>query len=323
MEITLNLALFKHKISDFLTFLDVEKNASAHTLRAYESDLTQLLDFWEHITQKEPSIQENVHKVIQRYTVSLFYRKISKTSLARKFSSLRAFLTYLKKEGFSIEINFKAPRLDKKLPTTLSVDEICYLLDGVKIDDLPTKYPYRDKAIFEMIYATGVRCSELINIKLEDIDFHNQLIRIFGKGKKERVVLFGSKAQARIEEYLLEERSYLIKQQESPFLFLNCNGEQLTTRSVQRIFEMFRTFLKVDRKLTPHNVRHSFATHLLSQGVNLRIIQELLGHKTLTSTEIYTHVSNKQLSKLCDEKHPLNELDHLVLDDGNKPKKKK
>ena len=216
--------LFQLKINDFLTFLDVEKNASIHTVRAYESDLTQLLHFWEHLVQKEPAIKSYLDKVIQRYTVSLFYRKISKTSLARKFSSLRAFINFLKRDGVSVEINFKSPRLDKKLPTTLTVDEIFYLLDAIKLDDLPTKYPYRDKAIFEIIYATGVRCSELINIKLEDINFHDQLIKILGKGKKERMVLFGSKAQKRIEEYLCEERIYMIKQQDSRYIPLDDNS---------------------------------------------------------------------------------------------------
>lgn len=317
----MDIDLFQNKISEFLMFLDVEKNASKHTLRAYQGDLEQLHQFWKHLAEKEARLKTNLQKVIQRYSVSLFYRKISKTSLARKFSSLRAFINFLRNDGIDIEITLKTPRLDKKLPTTLTVDEIFYLLDSVKADDLPSKYPYRDKALFEIIYATGVRCSELVNIKLEDISFDEQAIRILGKGKKERIVLFGSKALKRMEQYLYEERPYMVKEKKSPYLFLNCNGSLLTTRSVQRVFEMFRKFLKIDRKLTPHKVRHSFATHLLSQGVNLRVIQELLGHKTLTSTEIYTHVSNKQLSKLCDEKHPLNELDHLVLDDGNSPPK--
>lgn len=317
----MDIIIFQQKLSDFLTFLEVEKNMSTHTIRAYQSDLTQLLSFWNHIAEKETTVNDKLPSIIQRYTVSLFYRKISKPSLARKFSSLRAFITFLKRDGFSIDISFKAPRLDKKLPTPLTVDEIFYLLDAIKTDQLPTKFPYRDKAIFELMYATGVRCSELTNIKLEDVDFANQSIKIHGKGKKERMVLFGAKAQSRIEEYCYEERIYMIKENDSPFLFLNCTGTQLTTRSIQRIFEMFRSFLKVDRKLTPHNVRHSFATHLLSQGVNLRVIQELLGHNSLTSTEIYTHVSNKQLSKMCDEKHPLNDLDNIVLEDGNFSKK--
>ena len=180
---------------------------------------------------------------------------------------------------------------------------------------MPTKYPFRDKAIFEFLYATGMRCSELVNIKLIDIDNEEKSIRIQGKGKKERIVFYGSKAQNGIEIYIQEERYFMIKNQNTEFLFLNCKGTKFTQRSVQRVFNMFRSFLNVDRKLTPHNVRHSFATHMLRKGVSLRHIQEFLGHKSITSTQIYTHVSNAQLSKLCNEKHPLNELGDILLDD--------
>jgi len=137
-----------------------------------------------------------------------------------------------------------------------------------------------------------------------------------GKGRKERMVLFGTKAFEALQKYLEKERITMVKQENQIHLFLNYNGSALTSRSVQRIFEMFRKFLKLDRKLTPHKIRHSFATHLLNQGVNLRVIQELLGHKTIATTEIYTHITNQELAKMCDEKHPLNNLDHLVRDNG-------
>jgi integrase/recombinase XerC len=313
----LNVNVFEDKIRNFLTFLEVEKNVSNNTLRAYEQDLLQIVNFWKHLSTKEKMLKKSPEKIMQRYTVSLFYKKISNTSLARKFSSLRSFIKYLKTEGISIKTSFKSPRIDRKIPTTLTVDEIFYLLDTIKNENLPTKFPYRDKAIFELVYATGARCSELISIKLDDINFDNRNIKIIGKGKKERLVLFGSKAQISIEKYLEEERPYMLKQKNCESLFINCRGTQLTQRSVQRIFEMFRKYLKIERELTPHKIRHSFATHLLNEGTNLRIIQELLGHKSLSSTEIYTHVSNKQLSKLCDEKHPCNDLDHLIFDDGS------
>ena len=303
-----DLPFFKEKIKDFLHFLEIEKNVSNNTLRAYESDLTQLTLFWEGITSKESHAQHSFETIIKRYTVALFYKKITKTSLSRKLSTLRSLSNFLKTQGIILPYSIKSPRLDKKLPITLSVDEIFYLLDTIKIEDLPSKYPYRDKAIFEVAYATGVRCSELVGIKQGEISFNERSIKVYGKGRRERIVLFGLKALEAIKQYLEHERPLMLKQQQHDHLFLNCNGTPLTARSVQRIFEMFRKFLKLDRKLTPHKIRHSFATHLLNQGVNLRVIQELLGHKTIATTEIYTHVTNQQLAKMCDEKHPLNNL---------------
>jgi integrase/recombinase XerC len=304
------------KVKDFLAFLDIEKNCSMHTLRAYASDLKQLLGFWQDIVKREPSHAQFFETVVRRYVVSLFYKKISKPSLARKLSCLRSFQQFLESQGINLSVSIKSPQLDRKLPTTLTVDEIFYLLDSVKDKDLPSPFPFRDKAIFELLYATGIRCSELVGIKLNDLNFDEKIIRIMGKGRKERMVLFGTKATQMLEKYLTVERPNLAKDDPTqPHLFLNYAGGALTTRSIQRTFEMFRQFLRIDRKLTPHKVRHSFATHLLIEGVDLRIIQELLGHKTITTTEIYTHVSNQQLAKMCDEKHPLNNLDHLVFDD--------
>lgn len=304
-----------HRIKDFIAYLEVEKNASDHTLRAYKSDLRQLMQFWESTTKTNSIITDNFDSVIRRFIVALFYKKISKTSLSRKLSCLRSFHQFLIAVGVPVNISFKSPRLDRKLPSTLTVDEIFYLLDTIDPKQLPTRFPQRDKTIFELIYATGVRCAELVNIKLSDISMSDKCIRIMGKGRKERIVLFGSKAQTMLEQYIATERPRVLKDPDQPYLFLNFAGGQLTTRSVQRIFEMFRRFLQIDRKLTPHKIRHSFATHLLHQGVDLRMIQELLGHKTIASTEIYTHVSNAQLAQMCDSKHPLNNLSHLVLTD--------
>lgn len=310
----MNLEMFEGKIKDFIAFLEVEKNASLHTIRAYQSDLKQLVQFWQTIQTKEKMVLHSFEKIMRRYATSLFYQKISKRSLARKLSCLRSFQNFLKAQGIKLGLAIKSPRPDKKLPITLSVDEIFYLLDSLDNEVLPTKLPLRDKTIFELIYATGVRCSELVGIKLTDINFEEKSIKVMGKGRKERLVLFGSKAEQSLHNYLYQERPLLAKNNAEIHLFLNNNGGQLTQRSVQRIFEMFRKFLKVDRKLSPHKIRHSFATHLLNQGVDLRIIQELLGHKTIATTEIYTHISNQHLAQVCDEKHPLNNLDYLVLD---------
>ncbi len=198
------------------------------------------------------------------------------------------------------------PRLDKKLPVYLSIEEVTHLLDTIAEEELPSQRPYRDKAIFELMYATGVRCSELVNIHMGDIDFTNKTIRIFGKGSRERIVLFGERAKERVMSYLEKERPRVKSQRN--VLFLNFRNEPLTARSVQRIFEMFRTFLKISRPITPHKIRHSFATHLLNKGVDLRIVQELLGHKSLSSTEKYTHVSLDELAQTCNAAHPLHKI---------------
>ena len=206
--------------------------------------------------------------------------------------------------GIVLKLKLNRPRLDKKLPIYLSVDEVFYLLDAVTDEQLPTKKPARDKAIFELLYATGIRCSELVAIQFKDLDMNNKTIRILGKGKKERIVLFGQKAQTRIIEYLERERPKYAYAHEH--LFVSNRLEALTPRTVQRIFEMFRSFLKFEKHITPHKIRHSFATHLLNQGADLRVVQELLGHKSLASTEKYTHVSLEDLTKLCDTIHPFN-----------------
>jgi integrase/recombinase XerC len=314
----LNKQVFESKISDFLLFLDVEKNVSKHTLRAYECDLTQVLSFWSSIIKEVKKSKHQFEEILRKYIVSLYYKKISKTSLSRKMSTIRSFAKYLLKDGIQIKINLKTPRLDKKLPSTLTVDEIFYLLDSVQHSTLPTKFPYRDKAIFELIYATGIRCSELVEIKLQDISFEEKTIKISGKGRKQRIVLFGRKALERIHQYIKKERIALGQIKAKTALFLNFKGTKISSRSVQRIFEMFRKFLNIDsRQLTPHKIRHSFASHMLNSGANLRIIQELLGHKAISSTEIYTHISSKQLAKMCDEKHPLNKKESLIFE---KPK---
>lgn len=314
----MNLSFFIEKVEQFLIFLEVEKNVSAHTLRAYRSDLRQLVEFWERIEKKEKGIDSSlrtIEVIVRRFVHSLYFRKITKTSLARKFSSLRSLINYLKTEGITVPLRVKLPRLSRKLPSILTVDEIFYLLDRVKDDELPTRFPLRDKAIFELLYATGVRCSELVGISLSDIDLEGMSVAVFGKGKRERIVLFGKKAKKVLENYLTKERPFIAASKQSSFLFLNYAGGKLSTRSVQRICHMFKSFLKVERKLTPHKIRHSFATHMLNQGVDLRVVQELLGHKTLATTQIYTQVSSAELAKMCDEKHPLNQIDQLISDE--------
>jgi integrase/recombinase XerC len=301
----MKLEEFSEKAKEFITHLEVERNLSIHTLRAYESDLQQFILFWQDLTAQEQKVL-TLRQIIERYLVSLFYKQIDKSSIARKFSCFKSFAAFLRSHGIVLTLHLKRPRLDKKLPVYLSIDEVFHLLDTIKDEDLPTKYPIRDKTIFELLYATGVRCSELVNIRVCDLDMYNKTIRILGKGNKERIVLFGEKAKERIMLYFSQERCVQKKQDEH--LFLNYRKEKLTPRTVQRIVELFRRFLKIDRNITPHKIRHSFATHLLNKGADLRVVQELLGHKTLASTEKYTHVSLDELARLCESVHPIKNI---------------
>jgi integrase/recombinase XerC len=247
--------------------------------------------------------------------VTLFYKKMDKSSIARKFSCFKSFATFLRSSNIDLKLQLKRPRLDKKLPVYLSVEEMFHLLDTIQDSQLPTRFPARDKAILELLYATGIRCSELIGIRFCDLDMDNRTIRIKGKGKKERIVLFGDKARTKLADYLRLERAHQRAIDEQ--LFLNYRHEPLTSRSIQRVIQMFRQFLKVDRPISPHKIRHSFATHMLNQGVDLRVVQELLGHQSLASTEKYTHVSLDKLAKMCNDIHPI----HDIANTKNRTKK--
>ncbi len=299
----MNRAMCIEKIESFLRHIKIERNLSVNTYLAYECDLRQFITFWETHAEKD-SLE--IRRIIERYLVALFYKKIDKSSIARKFSCFTSFERFLAKEGIFLHLNLSRPRIEKKLPIYLSEKEITHLLDDVKKEDLPSRHPARDCAILELLYATGIRCSELIAIKMGDIDMQQKTVRIMGKGKKERIVLFGNQAKEKLEKYIKEER--IGSSTPDEHLFLSHHHKKLTSRSIQRIIAMFRPFLKGSRPITPHKIRHTFATHLLNQGTDLRIVQELLGHEKLSSTEKYTHVSLTDLTKLCNEIHPIKEV---------------
>lgn len=303
----MDFAAFVQHCTTFITYLTIERNLSPHTRRAYTSDLEQVQEFWTRIISKEKEKAPQFAEVLKRYIVALFYKKLSKPSLARKLSCMRSFKKYLASQGVNLFLNVKSPRIDKKLPPTLSEQEIHNLLDNVTNEQLQSPFPLRDRAILELLYATGVRSSELAAMRLDTLNFVEKTIRIKGKGKKERIVLFNETSEQRLRAYMSQERSALLADAEDHgILFVNHTGTPLTPRSVQRVCTRFRKCLPTDRPLTPHKLRHSFATHLLNHGANLRVVQELLGHNSLATTEIYTHVSPTQLKEICATKHPLN-----------------
>lgn len=307
----MDLASFVEHSHTFITSLAIERNLSPHTRRAYTSDLEQLQDFWTRLAAKEKAKTPDFTEIIKRYVVALFYKKLSKSSLARKLSCLRSFKKYLHGLGITLPLVVKSPRLDKKLPSTLSEEEIKHLLDGITDEQLDSSFPLRDRAIIELLYATGVRSSELAAITLASINFNEQTILIKGKGKKERIVLFNETASTKLQRYMSQERNALLADTvDHGILFVNHVGTPLTPRSIQRVCTRFRKCLPIDRPLTPHKLRHSFATHLLNHGANLRVVQELLGHNSLATTEIYTYVSPTQLKETCTSKHPLNKKEN-------------
>ena len=303
----MELAAFIEHCAAFIKSLEIERNLSSHTRRAYASDLEQVQEFWARIKNKEKEKTHEFSEILRRYCVSLFYKKLSKPSLARKLSTLRSFNKYLNSQGFNLTLNVKSPRVDKKLPSILSEEEMKLVLDNVTDEQLGSPMPLRDKAVMELLYATGVRSSELASMTLRAINFMEHTILIKGKGKKERIVLFNESSEKKIRAYLQQERVPLLAERpDHGILFINSTGTPLQPRQVQRVCERFRKCLPNGRPLTPHKLRHSFATHLLNHGANLRVVQELLGHNSLATTEIYTQVSPEQLKEICTKKHPLN-----------------
>lgn len=285
----------------FINYLRHERRVSSHTCRAYQSDIVQFLTFWQEWNNKSP-VALNSKLAVERYCAHLFSSLHKKSSVARKISCFKAFEQYLKLHDITINLTIQRPRIDANIPATLTIDEMLFLLDKLPLEQLDTESPLRDIAILELLYSTGIRCSELVSIQLKDIDYTEKIIRIMGKGNRERVALFGNKAQERITAYCSHERPAPVNTSEPLFIY---NNKQLTTRTVQRICNMFGTQLGPGRTLTPHMVRHSCATHLLRQGMDLRAIQELLGHRTLSSTQIYTQVTPTDLAQMVDTLHPL------------------
>lgn len=301
----MNIYEFKEAKDSFLNYIKVERNFSKNTSKSYGIDYSQFLEFWERINNTAKS-EVLLKEAIDRFFIFLFHEKNSNSSIARKISSFKSLEKYLAKtRDLNLNLNLSRPKIEKKIPIYLSQNEMFNLLD-VETDKIPSKFPLRDSAILELLYATGIRCSELVNIKIKDINLDNRTVKIKGKGSKERLIPFNSKSLEKITKYIKVERALIFDPEEH--LFLNLNNEQLSSRTIQRIIKMFRKFLNIEKKITPHKIRHSFATHLLNEGVDIRTLQELLGHSSISSTEKYTHISITQLKDMCEKFHPLNKM---------------
>lgn len=297
-------------LADFRTFLDVERNVSEHTRKAYLKDVKEYGSFL--AGQQNGSAQKTIRKAqvedVRAYLAYLYGRKLRKSSINRKVSSLRAFYKYLLRTGV-IKTNpaqgVQTPKMEKYMPVFLSVDEAFELLNAAGDDRSASGL--RDRAMLELFYSSGLRLAELAGLNTEDVNFNAALVKLRGKGKKERIVPVGAPALESIQKYfsatekLRKEKSVDLL---SGALFLNMRGSRITTRSIARIVDAAADKSGIGRKISPHALRHSFATHLLSAGADLRSIQEMLGHESLSTTQKYTAVNINRLMEVYDQAHP-------------------
>ncbi len=296
----------KDKIDKFLDYLRHERNASAHTLDSYGRDLEEFCLF---IREQGLKLSSLDHIAVRRFLGRLHERGLAKSSIGRKLAALRSFLDYAQENGWCRDNAAKivaTPKKERKMPTFLSEQEIESFLDLPSADDPLAR---RDRAILELLYATGMRVSEFVGLNEEDINLKEKLILVRGKGKKERIVPFGRKAAERLIAYL-QVRPFFFpktssaKEMPTKAVFLNKRGTRLTCRSVQRIVQKYLRRQALRRKVSPHSLRHSFASHLLSRGADVRAIQELLGHESLATTEKYTHLDLRHLLEVYRRSHP-------------------
>ena len=290
----------------FMANLADERHLSPETIRAYSSDLGQFGQFLrdEHCNGVAPGPRGIDSLAVRGFVAHLMRSGLSKTSVARKLSSVRSFLRHAVRDG-RIDVNtaegIPTPRAPKPLPRTMTVDEAFVLLEAIGGDDTAS---IRDRAILELLYAAGLRVSELVGLDLGDIDLTGGLVRALGKGKKERLVPFGSQAQKALKKWFSTSAILRERGGDDDALFLNLRGGRLTDRSVRRILNNRLREAAIHAKLSPHDLRHSFATHMLGSGADLRAIQELLGHASLSTTQRYTHVNTDALMKVYDDAHP-------------------
>jgi integrase/recombinase XerC len=295
-------------INNYLDYLAIERNYSPHTIAAYHDDLTQLNEFLtKHFSTNSFSLS-----AIDQITIRLFLGEMleqgkSKRSVARKLASVRSFLKYLVKQHlikYNVAINVVTPKLPKRLPMFLdetSIDRMMALPDCSTIDGL------RDSAILELLYGTGIRLSELIQLNIHDIDFINDTIKVLGKGRKHRIIPLGSKAKSAIQGYFKMRNTKFsggIEMKDSQAAFLSTRGKRIYPKGIYLIVNKYIGAVSELEKKSPHVLRHTFATHMLNRGADLRAVKELLGHESLSTTQLYTHVTVSRLKRIYDQAHP-------------------
>lgn len=299
-------------LDNFLAYLELNRNASRHTTRAYASDLRQLIGFLaDHLVQSAATLSPAAFdaQAVRAFLAELYRRGNSRRSAGRKLAAIRAFARYLRREGLldlDPAVLVGSPRAEQRIPAHLDLDEMVALLETPDAGDALGR---RDRAILELFYASGLRLSELVGLDLADVDLTARMVRVLGKGGKQRIVPFNRAAAAAIQAYLPDRRQLLgraarVATRTGAPLFLNYRGGRLTARSVDRLVRKYVGRSGTRLTISPHALRHSFATHLLERGADLRAIQELLGHARLSTTQRYTHVNAAQLIGVYRKAHP-------------------
>ncbi|WP_080876314.1 tyrosine recombinase XerC [Oceanobacillus timonensis] len=291
-------------MDEFIAYLQIEKNASPYTVQYYRTDLETFGAFMQR--EEVNDLKDVSYREVRVFLTELYQDGLSRRSVSRKISSLRSFYRFLERENFVTENPFSQlslPKSEKPVPGFLYEEELEKLFC---VSDVQTDLGQRDQALLEILYGTGIRVSECQQLRLQDIDFSIGTIFVKGKGRKERYVPFGSFAEAALEKYLLYGRKNLLNKSNSitENVFLNARGNPITTRGIRTVLDKIVEKASINIHVHPHKLRHTFATHMLNEGADLRSVQELLGHESLSSTQIYTHVSKEHLKKAYMKSHP-------------------
>ena len=287
---------------DYITMLRVERNVSAHTIDAYKRDLKQYLEYL--LSKGIKSLHDISSKHIRDYVRKLNNTGLAAKSIARIISSIRSYHNFLSSEKIIKEnpaLNLDSPKIPKKLPEVLSEKEISNITESV---DDSYQFAKRDKAIIEMLYSCGIRVTELCDLETSNLFFDDDLIRVMGKGSKERLLPIGGRAKRFLNDYLINTRHKLIKKTSSSSVFVSRNGKPLTRAMINNILKKWCLASGITKSVSPHTLRHSFATHLLEGGADLRFVQALLGHSDISTTQIYTHLDKHHLKEIYKTHHP-------------------
>lgn len=289
-------------IEEYLKFIQIEKGLSENTISAYRRDLKKYQLYMQE--QKIAHIDFIDRQTIQECLGSLIDQGASAKSIARFISTIRSFHQFALREKYAAKdptVLIETPKYEKKLPDVLDVEEVIQLLET---PDLTKNNGYRDRTILELLYATGMRVTELIQIEIEDVNLIMGFVKVFGKGNKERIIPLGDTVIEYLDTYINTVRPQLLKKTVTNVLFLNLHGRPLTRQGIWKLIKQYGLRANITKTLTPHTLRHSFATHLLENGADLRAVQEMLGHSDISTTQLYTHVSKTQIRQMYNQFHP-------------------